>query len=79
MKTESCELCGEVRMPFDLVVMLNVPACCDCLYKLDQPITLDGGVSSPSWQSIVDAHMESHERWRQRMVQLAKDICGSDT
>lgn len=78
MKIAKCELCGATAYPFDLVPLLfTVLACPDCIDKLNQPIRLDGCVTAGSWQSIVDAHMQAHDQWRSRMVQLAKDICGS--
>ncbi len=75
----TCEACG-LRILGEMhcndVLML---ICGDCDKKLNQPTRLDGCVTAGSWQSIVDAHMQGHDQWRSRMVQLAKDICGGAT
>lgn len=69
-----CDTCG--KQVDDVKQMLLYVTVCDACYaKLNEPIRLDGCVTAGSWQSIVDAHMQAHSEWRERMVQLAKDIC----
>jgi len=75
----TCDLCGQSVWSGNLNIVIGVVlGCLDCLHKLQQPTRLDGCVTAGSWQSIDDAHMQAHDQWKRRMVQLAKDICGGE-
>lgn len=74
--TWTCEACGEPVFGWLGGNDLMMVVCQQCDHKLNQPIRLDGCVTAGSWKSIVCTHMQAHDQWRSRMVQLAKDICG---